>query len=168
MDMIQAAKALNLLKSDNGLSGFAAKLVKTVEERKAKISVLQGEVAAFELVKKIVDEMILKSGLESVDLTPAPTSSLQPRTCVPGTKPVDRVPVTDSVVEPVMRSSSAPVCGSSSSLAKDEAVDPINEEKERRRLEGLCTFRARGGKWCVKKLRSKAQKESGRCKEHSC
>jgi hypothetical protein len=43
----------------------------------------------------------------------------------------------------------------------------FEKEVERRKAEGVCTFKSRiseGGKWCEKKLRSKAQKESGYCK----
>ena len=49
------------------------------------------------------------------------------------------------------------------------AVAAFQEEAERRASEGICKFKhkkADGGHWCEKKLRGKAQKECGFCKEH--
>jgi hypothetical protein len=50
-----------------------------------------------------------------------------------------------------------------------KAVADYKAEIDKRKEEGICTHKdkmANGGKWCDKKLRGKAQKEAGFCKEH--
>jgi hypothetical protein len=145
----QATKAFSELKNgETGLLGLEAKLLKGIEERKNKLTILQGEVNAFEVVQKIVKAMIVKSGLESIDLTPAPTSS-------------------KSAAK--LAEEEAPVAESKPLSKPEPMVDPLvefNAMKQARAESGLCTYRGRDKQWCEKKLRGAKQREAGLCKEH--
>lgn len=134
----EAQKILSQLRGPDGIPAFRAAVAEELEKRKTIIVAVQGEIKAYTTVLRLIDTLAgLANGQPQGDPTVYPRDASQ---------------------DPVLYGA-----------VPDEA-DAHVVEREERVKDGRCLYKApstEGGKWCARKLRTKAEKEIGYCKTHA-
>lgn len=122
----QAKEILEKITGPEGLAALSAEVKRSIENRKVMRSKIDGEIAAFENMSRLLEILLVKWGLKEGEIK-------------------------------------------EKSIEEPKKVNDFNEEKEQRIKDNKCLFRSepnKGKKWCERKLRTKAEKESGYCKIH--